>query len=92
MKFNQSENNDELKVGSVQETYKQSNTDKTKKVEKSISGEVEMIFKQNRTFDLHIGRIVYRFEGRQKKRLPKSILNHPDWTNQIARLFVVKEI
>lgn len=50
------------------------------------------MFRGNRAFELHIGRRMYRFEGRKIRTLPKSILKHPDWTKQIKNLFTVKEI
>ena len=56
------------------------------------SSEVTLTFKQNRTFELHIGRALVRFEGRESKTVPRSYLTHKDFTKQIADQFVIQEV
>lgn len=54
--------------------------------------EVNLTFKYNRSFELHIGRKTYKFTGRENKNFPSSILEHPDFTETIRKYFVIKEI
>jgi hypothetical protein len=49
-------------------------------------------FRENRSFDLHIGREVYRFEGTIPRTLTRAILDHKDWTKQVANKFTIKEV
>jgi len=72
---------EDQKVGKKEETYSQSvPTDK-----------VRLVFKGTRTFELHIGRKIYRFEGREPKYVPKSVLDHKDFTEQTRKYFVIGE-
>lgn len=48
-------------------------------------------FRENRKYDLTLGRYVYTFMARETKELPESIRNHPDWP-QAEKLFIVREI
>jgi hypothetical protein len=52
---------------------------------------VTVVFRQNRKFDLHVGRSVLVFEGREAKQIPKEWLQHPDF-KQVAKYFVVKGV
>lgn len=79
-KFLQSEVDEDKKVGKEIEKFKQSSSDK-----------VKMTFRGSRTFELHIGNTVHRFEGRVSKMLPKSILEHKDFTDNIRKNFVIGE-
>lgn len=52
---------------------------------------VTLVFRENRSFDLHISGIVYRFVGRESKIVPASVITSPDFNDQIRELFLVKE-
>ena len=79
-KFKQSEIKDEeKKVGKEVKTYKQSDN-------------VFLTFRQNRKFELHIGRKMYTFMGREKIKVPKSVLDHKDFNKNIAKKFIVQEV
>jgi len=78
-KFEQSKSKDELKVGKEKKTFKQ-------------SVEVLLTFRENRTFELHVNRQLIRFEGRQTIKLPKAITEHADFTVNIAKNFIIKEV
>lgn len=88
-KFEATKNQDDKKVGKSQKKYEQSSKEKEKIVEKD-SENVTLIFKGNRTFELHIGRAMYRFEGRVSKQVPRSVLSHPDFAN-VKKYFVIGE-
>lgn len=75
--------------------FKQSEEKPEKKVGKElpkISDRVEIMFKQNRRFELKLGRNYFIFEGREKKVIDKALLSHPDWTPVISNYFVVQEV
>ena len=57
----------------------------------SQSENVFLTFRGNRSYELHVGREVHRFEGRQKKELPSSVLEHKDFTENIKKLFIIQE-
>lgn len=57
----------------------------------SKEGDVTLVFKENRAFDLHIGNIVYRFVGQEAIPVPRSVLTHKDFTEEISTYFIVKE-
>jgi len=52
---------------------------------------VSVIFRENRKFDLHIGRDMVTFKARERKDIPKKWLKHPDWKN-VSKYFVVKGV
>lgn len=52
---------------------------------------VTIVFKERRSFDLHIGDKVYRFVGQESICVPRSVLTHKDWTEEISDMFIVKE-
>lgn len=52
---------------------------------------VEVTFKENRKFDLHVGRKLLTFKGREKKTIPKEWLDHPDF-QQVNKMFIVRGI
>jgi hypothetical protein len=52
--------------------------------------EIEIVFTENRSFDLHIGDIVYHFAGQSSVKVPKSVLVHKDWTEEISKYFIVR--
>jgi hypothetical protein len=77
--FKQSEDQEEKKVGK-----------EFKKI--SPSSEVILMFKQNRKFELRIGRNYFTFFGREKIKVNRSIIEHPDFTPAIKKYFVVQEV
>ena len=64
-------------------------------VEKAPSSRVKreikafVTFRENRKYDLHIGRKVITFMARETKEIPESLLKHPDW-EQASKLFVIR--
>ena len=50
---------------------------------------VEIMFRENRKFDLHVGRDMITFLGRKTKSVPAAWLNHKDF-KQVQKLFVIK--
>jgi len=58
---------------------------------KTTSGKraVEIMFKQNRKFDLHIGREMVTFRGRETKKVPKKWIDHKDFES-VKQYFVIK--
>lgn len=52
---------------------------------------INIMFRENRKFDLHIGRDVVTFKGRQSKAVPRSWITHSDFKS-IQHLFVVKGV
>lgn len=71
----------------TKETVKKS-TGSAETVDKST---VSVIFRQNRKFDLHIGREVTVFKARERKDIPKKWLEHEDWKN-VAKYFIVQGV
>lgn len=53
---------------------------------------VTIMFRENRKFDLHIGRDMITFRGRENKQVPASWLKHRDWTPAISKKFIVKGV
>lgn len=53
--------------------------------------QLTITFRHNRTFELHIGHEVMRFEGRQTKAVDISILKHPAFI-QARKDFNIKGI
>lgn len=60
------------------------------RVKKEVK-EKNFTFRENRKYDLTLGRTVIIFTARETKSLPESLLQHPDWP-QAAKLFVVKDL
>lgn len=52
---------------------------------------VTIMFKENRKFDLHVGRNMITFRGRVEKKIPASYLEHSDF-KQAASLFIIKGV
>lgn len=78
----------EKKTG--EQTFKPENTvgkEPVKVPEKMIP----VTFKENRKYDLHIGRRVIVFMSRETKEIPLSFLSHPDW-EQAKDQFVIKKV
>jgi hypothetical protein len=79
------------------EDFKQSEVAKEAKVGKDLervtpSADVFIMFKQNRTYELKVGRNYYLFSGREKKKVPRTILEHPDFTPEIKKYFIIQEV
>lgn len=51
--------------------------------------QIAITFKENRKYDLHIGRDMITFKGREEKLIPRTWLAHPDF-KQAANLFIVR--
>lgn len=51
---------------------------------------VVIMFRQNRKFDLHIGREMITFRGRESKKVPKTWINHKDF-EVVKKYFIIKE-
>lgn len=77
--------------------FVQTKTDESKKIGKekgvrfprSVEPMVKITFKQNRKFNLHLGRQVFIFRGRESKEIPKELLEHKDFTDYIKQYFVI---
>lgn len=52
---------------------------------------VKVMFRENRKFDLHVGRDVITFRGRELKDIPIEWLKHPAFIRQ-SKKFVVKGV
>ena len=63
---------------------------KRKNIIPSVNSTVEITFKESRKFDLHIGRDLLVFRGREKKRVPTSWIEHKDF-EVIKHLFVIRK-
>jgi len=53
------------------------------------SGKVKIKFRESRKFDLHIGREMIVFKGREEKEVPASWIEHKDFKN-VSKNFIVK--
>lgn len=76
--FRQSENKEEV-VGKDLPSY-------------GASKEVFLTFKENRSYELHVGRDILRFEGRETKKVTEAMLRHKDFTESVAEKFVIREV
>lgn len=81
----------------MEKDFKQSEEKDEKKVGKDIprvspSSEVFLMFTKNRKFELRIGRNYYIFFGREKKKVSRAVIEHPDFTPEIQKYFVVQEV
>jgi len=77
--FFQSSSKDFKKVGKELDTFK-------------ASLEFLITFKENRRFELHIGRAIIIFNGRETKKITQSFFNHKDFTEAIKKKFVIREV
>lgn len=62
-----------------------------KKVPGFNERKVGVMFRENRKFDLHVGRDMITFMGREQKQIPVSWTKHKDF-KQVQSLFVVKGV
>lgn len=58
----------------------------------SSQGQVTLIFRQRRRYELHIGRVVYVFGPNEAKSVPASVINHPDFTSSVRNNFTIKGV
>jgi hypothetical protein len=58
---------------------------------KATEKQVSVTFLENRKYDLHIGREMITFFGRETKQIPGEWLKHRDWQN-IRHYFAVKGV
>lgn len=65
---------------------KQSVIEKPKK-----NSKIDVMFRENRKFDLHVKRQMITFMGRETKKIPIEWLEHKDFT-QVAKYFVIKGV
>jgi len=63
---------------------------KSKSQEKPVSM-VKVMFRENRKFDLHIGRQMITFKGRETKEIPVPWVQHKDFES-VKKYFVVKGV
>ena len=71
---------------------KKSGTIESPEIQKVSNKQTVMVmFRENRKFDLHVGRDVVIFRGRELKPIPKSWLTHPDFKQQ-SKKFIVKGV
>lgn len=52
--------------------------------------DVPIMFREQRKFDLHVGREMIVFRGRETKYVPEEWIEHPDFV-QVSRLFVIRK-
>ena len=48
-----------------------------------------IMFKQMRKYDLHVGRNMITFRGREEKKIPASWLKHEDFLH-VKNLFIIR--
>lgn len=78
-------------------TYEQSVPDEDMVVGKSPdrysqSENVFLTFRKNRSIDLPIGRKTIHFNGRERKIVPRSVIEHKDFTDRMSKKFIVQEV
>jgi len=52
---------------------------------------VDITFKGNRKYDLHVARQIVTFRGREKKDIPVEWLKHPDF-KCVSHNFIIKKM
>ena len=71
----------------LKESYKETREMKTESPVK-VPAMVLLTFRENRKFDLHIGREMKTFRGRQTLPVPAGWVKHKDFKN-VAKFFVI---
>jgi hypothetical protein len=72
------------------QSYSGSKNDKLSEIKKSeMQNTILIQFKENRKFDLHIGRNMITFLGRETLPVPKIWLQHKDWQN-VKKYFIIR--
>lgn len=78
------------KVGSNKGLLKEQ---KAPEVAKQGSLKVDLTFRENRTYELHLGpRIVIRFNPRETKRVDAKYLDHKEFTDNVKKLFIITPV
>lgn len=81
-------NADDSMTGTYNQSLDEGNFNESEVV---LSDTVSLRFTQNRSFDLHIGRKIYRFKPyEERKDVPISVLNHKDFES-VKKYFTIKE-
>lgn len=62
---------------------------KNNKSEEKPVSMANVMFRENRKFDLHVGRKMVTFKGRETKKIPVAWLQHKDFQS-VEKYFVVK--
>ena len=65
--------------------------DKKVTTKKVNSKTVTVTFKDVRKFDLHVGREMVVFKGKESKQIPADWLKHSDF-KQVSKYFIVKGV
>ena len=81
-KFEHSEIFEEEKVGKDFPIHKPS---------KKISKNVLLTFKENRAYELHLNRKIWRFVGRETLSIPRALLEDKNFTEAIRNKFIITE-
>jgi len=61
-------------------------------IKEKKSDNVILIFRELRSFDLHVDRVMYHFHGQDPLEVPRSVIESPDFNDQIKDLFLIKEV
>lgn len=61
------------------------------KFEPSREKDFELVFKENRSFELHVGRSVFAFAPMGSNVVPEWVVNHPDFIQQSDK-FIKREV
>ena len=85
-KFEHSEFFEEVKVGQDFPIHKPS-----KNVSKKVSANVLLTFKENRAYELHLNRKIWRFAGRETLSIPRALLEDKNFTEAIRDKFIITE-
>jgi hypothetical protein len=85
-KFEQTKEKKE--IGKEEKKFKQSDNKKFMQSEKKT----KLTFKENRAFELHVNRKIFKFEGRESKIFDSNLLNHKDFTDKIKKKFIIQEV
>lgn len=78
---------DDVKPVEVKRVGRPRNETKVQATKQTVS----VMFRENRKFDLHVGREIVVFLGRETKEIPREWLCHPDFL-QVGKYFTVKGV
>ncbi|GAG94383.1 unnamed protein product [marine sediment metagenome] len=73
------------------DSYKASGEDEKSKYEATSPDEVILVFKENRKKELKVGRQMFTFMGPSSQKVPRSVVEHPDFESQ-RKYFLIKEV
>jgi hypothetical protein len=86
-KNNDTEYNGFDNIDEFEDIKKQTEVEELKKSKKD---EVTIMFKQNRSFELHVGRQMIKFSPRETKPVSRSVIEHKDF-EVVKDYFLIKE-